>query len=266
MTTLRRVVGRVGESVDLVTKFYSNGALFNPFNIISVKVYDAENNGNLVATLSAPTNVSTGVYKATWNIPTGTEPKVYYDTWVWQAQSDMPNKTQTYSFRVDALPATAPRPAKGPLFVTSREIDFFNHVAKELIQRVVSQRIIYYSVSEEHTKTHRLYDEAIRKTVFTPVEINALVLYKDPVQTSTQFTVDTIYSIEVYFHIHELKERNIIPREGDFLKFGHTVYEIEKLTRPQIVYGQIDQEVMAKAECRVSRKSQFEVLDSIPTT
>jgi hypothetical protein len=92
------------------------------------------------------------------------------------------------------------------------------------------------------------------------VHINALVLYKSPSQSVSQFTIDTVYEIECYFHIHELHERQIIPREGDFLQFGSTVYEIEKLTRPQITYGQIDHEVMVKADCRVSRKSQFDFL------
>jgi len=110
------------------------------------------------------------------------------------------------------------------------------------------------------------FDEAVKKTVFTPVEVNALVLYEEPEQTFTKFAADTLHRIEVYFHIHELKERNIIPREGDFVKFGNIIYEIQKLTKPQIVYGQMDNQVMVKAECQTSRKSQFEVLDDIPAT
>ena len=149
------------------------------------------------------------------------------------------------------------------LFLGQKEINFFNSITKELIQEIVGQKIIYYAISEEHTNTHRLYDEAMKKTSYRPVEINALILYNEPLQTATQFSIDTIYSIEAYFHIHELRERNIIPREGDFVKFGDILYEIEKLNQPQLVYGQIENQVMTKAICRVSRKSQFEVLDSI---
>lgn len=263
MARLRSTVGRVGNSIILTTRFYSNGTLFNPNSISSVKVYDAETGGNLIATLT-PTNVSVGVYEAVWSIPLGTTPKVYFDRWVWKAQADMAEQTRAYSFRVDGAIA-GPRPKdvdKGPLFVTSKEVRFFNHIAKELVQRIVAQKVIYYSVSEQHTKTHRLYDEAIKKTVFTPVELNALVLYNEPLQSATQFSIDTVYSVEVYMHIHELQERNLVPREGDFVKFGQVVYEIEKLSKPQIVYGQIDHQVMIKANCRVSRESQFKVFDS----
>jgi hypothetical protein len=150
------------------------------------------------------------------------------------------------------------------LFIGNREVNFFNGINKELLQKVVCQKIIYYSVSEEHTNSHRLYDEAIKKTVFTPVEVNALVLYQEPQQTVDQFTIDTVYKLEVYFYQEELRERHLIPREGDFLKFGDVAYEIEKMNRPQIVYGQIEKEVMVKAVCRVARESQFKILDNIP--
>jgi hypothetical protein len=150
------------------------------------------------------------------------------------------------------------------LFVGNKEITFFNSINKELIQRVIGQKVLYYSVSEEHTNSHRIYDEAIRKTTFQPVEINALVLYNDPEQTVGKLSIDTIYNIEVYFHYHELDERNIVPREGDFVKFGDIIYEIQKLTKPQIVYGQMENLVMIKSTCQVSRKSQFEVLDDLP--
>lgn len=153
-----------------------------------------------------------------------------------------------------------PQKLIGPLFVTPKEVNFFNHINKELIQRIVAQKIVYFAVSDEHTKTDDLYGEAIKKTTYDPIDINALVLFKAPQQSATQFTIDTIYAIECYFHINELRERNIIPREGDFLRFGNVMYEIEKLTRPQITYGQIENEVMVKAECRVSRKSQFELV------
>jgi hypothetical protein len=150
-------------------------------------------------------------------------------------------------------------PVPSPLFVGAKELSFFNSVTKELVQKVVSQRLTYYSVSSEHTKAHDLYDEAITKTVFIPLEINALVYYDAPEQTNTSFSIDTIYKIEIYFHLYELEERNIKPKEGDFVKFGEIMYEIQNLTQPQITFGQINEKVMTKAVCIVSRKSQFEI-------
>lgn len=152
-------------------------------------------------------------------------------------------------------------PEDAPLFVNDQEVNFFNSISKELIQRIVGQKVVYYSVSQEHTKVDDLYNEAVRKTVWRPVEINALILYQAPEQTNTGFGIDTIYRIEIYFHKAELTERLVNPREGDFVKFGEVMYEIESLTEPQIVFGQIENKVMLKATCRVSRESQFDVKD-----
>lgn len=146
------------------------------------------------------------------------------------------------------------------LFLSNAEINFINSISKELIQRIVGQEVIYYSVSEEHTKTNDLYDEAIKKTVFTPVRINALIMYENPVQTNNNFTIDTQYRIECYFHKWELAERHVDIKEGDFIQFGTIVYEIETVTEPQIVFGQIENKVMSKVSCRVARQQQFSLV------
>jgi hypothetical protein len=251
---------QTGRSINLRVRFYRDGVLFDPISISDVEILKGSPDGSVVTTIT-PTQTSTGVYTAVW---TSTVPGTYYDKWTWQARSDLGNKVQIYPFIITpGLVDERPARVGGRLFVGQSEVDFFNGITKELIQKVVGQKIIYYAISEEHTNTHRLYDEAIKKTSWRPVEINALILFNEPLQTVTQFSIDTIYSIEVYFHIHELRERKVIPREGDFVKFGDILYEIEKLNKPQIVYGQIENQVMTKAICRVSRKSQFEVLDSI---
>jgi hypothetical protein len=264
MTVLRRA--KAGAILTAQVSFFENNNLFDPFSINDVKIYDTAN--VLQATL-AVTGTQTGVYQFNWNVPENQPAGTYYDEWTWVAVDGMDAKVQTYSFTINSSilpnyrgPAGTPgRP--GRLFVGLEEINFFDGITKELLQRIVGQKVIYYAISDEHTNTHRLYDEAIKKTSYRPVEVNALILFNEPLQTATQFSIDTLYSIEVYFHIHELRERNVIPREGDFVKFGDILYEIEKLNKPQIVYGQVENQVMVKAACRSSRKSQFEVLDSI---
>jgi hypothetical protein len=104
-----------------------------------------------------------------------------------------------------------------------------------------------------------LYNEAIEKVIYNPVVVNALVLYNPPEQTSTGMGLDTIYSIEVYMHVHELDERSIIPREGDFVKFGEVMYETIKVTKPQITFGQINRQVMYKLVCNIARESNFKI-------
>jgi hypothetical protein len=261
--------GEVGRNITLGSKFFDNGTLFDPYEIVSVQILSARVGGTVLATL-IPTKVSDGVYEVSWLIPANTTVGLLYIGWTWRALAGMDTNTRVYSFRVLAYSTqpvvpveTSLKPVRGPLFVGSEEVNFFNELTEELIQKIVAQKIIYYSVSDKHTKSHQLYDEAIKKTVFVPVEVNALVMYNEPTQNVTRFSIDTIYNIDVYFHYHELKDRGIIPREGDFVKYGTILYEIEKLNQPQIVYGQINHKVMVKAICRVARNSQLQVLDDI---
>jgi len=150
------------------------------------------------------------------------------------------------------------------LFVGDKEIAFFNTLNKELLQQVVGQKVIYYAISAENTNSHWLYEEAMKKAVYTPVEVNALILYKAPEQSSNNFTIDTTYTMEAYFHINELNERQLNPKVGDYLKWNNMLFEIEKATYPQLTFGQLDHEVMVKTECRIARKSQLEVFDGVP--
>lgn len=252
--------GEPGKTINLRVTFYLNGALYSPYSIQPVTILTAREYGETVETLSTPTQVSTGLYEVDWAVPADQLGATYYDKWTWTAESGMASNTRIYDFLI-AKGQTSVCKTSGPLFVGEKEINFFHSVNKEVIQRIIAQRIIYYSVSEKHTTTHGLYDEAIKKTTHTPVEINALVMRNDPEQTVSRYSIDTMHSIEVYFHNHELDERKITPRVGDFIKWKDVVYEIEKLTQPQIVYGQIQEKMQTKAICRTARKGQFETLD-----
>lgn len=147
------------------------------------------------------------------------------------------------------------------LFIGPKERAFFDSLNKELIQKIIGQKVIYYSVSVEHTNTDPLYNESLSKTVFTPVEINALIDFNEPIESTTNWSIDTRYSISVFVHDKELRERNIEPTEGDFLKWGRVFYEITRATRPQTTFGQIENPVMIKLDCIVSRQNNFSILD-----
>lgn len=143
-------------------------------------------------------------------------------------------------------------------FITEREIAFIDKVNKELIQKVTGQEVSYYAISLEKSKVHRLYDEAIEKVWEAPVKINARVLWDNTQSSATNFGVDSKYSCEVYFHDLELVERNVRPREGDFIEFGQVFFEITSVTQPQIVFGQVNNRLMTKCVCVPSREGQFQ--------
>ena len=123
----------------------------------------------------------------------------------------------------------------------------------------MGQEVIYYAISEEHTVSHRLYREAIDKTWFSPVRVNARVRWDNPNTLSNNFTQDSQYVAEVFFHTLELEERNVKPKEGDFIEFGQVVFEITSVTQPQLVFGQINKRIMTKCFCVPSREGQMQI-------
>ncbi len=143
-------------------------------------------------------------------------------------------------------------------FITERELAFIDKINKELIQKVVGQEISYHAISLEKSQVNSLYGEAIEKVWDPPVLIYARVLWDNTQSAASAMGVDSKYSAEVYFHRLELIERNVVPREGDFVEFGNVFFEITSVTQPQIVFGQVNNKVMTKCICVPSREGQFQ--------
>jgi len=143
-------------------------------------------------------------------------------------------------------------------FVGTREIAFINSITKELHQHVVDEEVMYYAIVLDRTKVDDLYNEAIKKVWAAPVKVTARVLYDNPTTKSGLFGPDSEYASEVYFHTQELQERNVKPREGDFVEYGQIYYEITSVTQPQVVFGQINNKLMTKCKLVPSRQQQFQ--------
>jgi hypothetical protein len=142
-------------------------------------------------------------------------------------------------------------------FITQRELDFISNTTKELLQGVVEEEVRYYAISLERSQVNELYEEAIRKVWSPPVAIDALVLWGQDATRVARFDLDAQYTLEVYFHKKELEERNVKVHEGDFVEYDGKFFEISSATEPQIVFGQVNNKVMVKCTCVVSREGQF---------
>jgi hypothetical protein len=143
-------------------------------------------------------------------------------------------------------------------FVTEREIAFIDAINKELLQDVVQQEVLYYAISQAESQFHPLYGESIRKAWCAPVRTNPLVQWDNPNEESTGAGVDSKYNIEAYFYNAELRERNLVPKTGDFVEFGQIFFEITSVTEPQLVFGQINNKVMTKCVGVPAREGQFQ--------
>ena len=142
-------------------------------------------------------------------------------------------------------------------FVTSRELNLVDRWNKELIQGTVQQEIIYYGISYEESRVHDVYDEAIFKEYMQPVRVNARVEFNQQPSVAGGGTVDSTYSVKVFLHHEECVERNLNPREGDFIEFGQVIFEVTTVGHDQPVFGQINDKLKYQLTCVPSREGQF---------
>lgn len=143
-------------------------------------------------------------------------------------------------------------------FITEREHAFIGAINHELIQYVSGQVVNYYAMSLPETRVNDLYNEAVQKTWSPPVAVNARVRWTNEGTTSNNFGQDSKYGLEVYFHTLELTERNVLPKEGDFVEYGQVFFEISSVTQPQLVFGQVQDRIMTKCVCVPAREGQFQ--------
>lgn len=153
---------------------------------------------------------------------------------------------------------TQPAAPPAPLFTGQKEKDFVKQVADEVLERVVGQAIMYYPISIEDTNFHPLYGEAIEKTFLPPVRVYALVELTEFITETTDLGVDHRSTIVVNFHKRRLTEdQNLYVREGDFVLYDDTYYEIVMIGEPKRLFGQMDSRVEISATCIRARDGKF---------
>ena len=143
------------------------------------------------------------------------------------------------------------------LFVTPREINFINDIAKELVKDVVGQKIYYFAISEIKSQVHDVYEESPDKIFETPIELECLVKYSPQEIVTNKFGSEEYYTGEAYIQVRDLIDKGIDLKEGDFFTYGETFFEIVKAPRTDTIFGQIEHKSFITITGKQSRKGQF---------
>lgn len=161
---------------------------------------------------------------------------------------------------------TKPSNPPPPLFLGERERNLVKQVNDELIERVIGQAITYLPISMERTNFHPLYGEAIEKSFLPPIRVYALVEFENKTTITTDYGIDKDYSIIVRFHNRRLHEdQNLFIREGDYVQYGTSFFEIVTLTEDRDLFGQVDHRFQLIAKCIKTRRGLIN-LEVLPTT
>ncbi len=147
-----------------------------------------------------------------------------------------------------------------PLFLGKKERDLVKQVNDELVENVIGQAILYYAIDMDRTNFHDMYGEAVEKTYLSPIRVYALIKFDEE---STSYMegmgIDADSVITVNFHRRRLTEdQDLYVREGDFILYGKTYYEIVKLSEDTKLFGQVEHGFEISARCRRARKGLFD--------
>jgi hypothetical protein len=124
------------------------------------------------------------------------------------------------------------------LFITPRELNFISDITKEIMKDVVGQKVYYYPVSEHKTKTHGVYNEALKKVYDNPILLDAFV--DSNFQNDTKidkFGIDAQFKVEVFLQHRDLVDKGINVNIGDFFSFSDIFYEITERVFMRNIYG-----------------------------
>jgi len=165
----------------------------------------------------------------------------------------MPRKKKDSN--IAQLPPDSPPP---PLFLGEKERNLVKQINDELIERVIGQTIVYYPIDRETTNYHPIYGEAVQKTFLAPIKVQALIEWEGSKTSTEAYGIDRVTSITVKFHRRRLTEdQDLFVREGDFVAYGDTFYEIVTLNEAKRLFGQIDHKFEIIAKCIKARESVF---------
>jgi hypothetical protein len=151
------------------------------------------------------------------------------------------------------------------LFITPREVDFFNDISKEVTKDIIGQKIYYFPMSFDKTKIHDIYEEAPEKIAEQSIEINCIVEWEASEVKTTKFGQDAIRKIKVHISSRDLINKDIVMKAGSFFTFGAELYEITYAQPARIIYGQIEYSSGVELKAHQVRRDNFAVTPPGPT-
>lgn len=142
------------------------------------------------------------------------------------------------------------------LFRGTKDIAFLKRLNKELVEKVISEKITYYPISKKFTQKN-IYGEGRNKVFDPPVEVYSLIRWKDQEITTTNFGQDLIYSLDAFILNDTLNEINLLPKEGDMIEYDSKHFEITSIEFPRQMLGREEQGFYVKLEATTVRKNIF---------
>ena len=123
-----------------------------------------------------------------------------------------------------------------PKFISDRDVAFFKHIAREIVDDVIENFCVLYKINITDTRVN-IYGESINKTWHPGVKLNVLIDKQQQAQNYEGFGPNTNQDVEYKFDRFMLEEKGIYPEIGDVIYFDQSYYEINNVYEVQYSGG-----------------------------
>jgi hypothetical protein len=145
-----------------------------------------------------------------------------------------------------------------PRFLTPRDFEFMQKINRELISEIIDNIVILYKAHPEATKTN-IYGESSQKIRYTGIQLAAYIKYGDNTPRNEGYGYDTNQEVEFHFVRRLLEEVNVLPEEGDIIKFNDLYYEIHNTTDTQLIGNRPEFSTSIICKAHLTRKSNLNI-------
>ena len=122
----------------------------------------------------------------------------------------------------------------------NKDLILFHSLNEELIDVIIDQSCVIYTINGEQSTGDPLYGESLIKLYNPGVTIKGLIEYEDPDVTTTLESggINRRRVLNLFLHRKSLIDDNIFFQEGDLIDWDDQFYEITKVIQPKKIQGQ----------------------------
>lgn len=142
-------------------------------------------------------------------------------------------------------------------FTLTRDIKFFEGIARELVDTVIETVVVLYKLVIEDSKTN-LYGESLNKTYYEGVQTTAVIERESSTSEYEGFGPDKAQNVEFRFNRFTLEDTGFYPEVGDIIFHNNAYFEIDNVREDQLIGGQVDNKFSIICSTFMTRRSTIQ--------
>ena len=123
------------------------------------------------------------------------------------------------------------------LYGQMRDISMFRFVNRELMQKIISQQVVFYKYNSTTTKVNMYGEASTGRNFADPVILFALIETSQFEFPVSDFGPDFRWQVTYKFLKDDLVADNIYPEVGDIIMFQNGYWEIDNISSAQFFMG-----------------------------